>query len=788
MIVMTVLLSHRQRLVDFALKFYLFMAQGPAYLYTYGRWRFSRLLRRQLARPGQLSAQEFFTRCRPAAFGLSGSTGRQNEAALAAAFQAYFRSRRAPRFTFENDDIPRLIELVPPQEVEKCISAADEVCAHVFRFRQAGPVKFEHKIDWFFRPRDNIDWRWDLNRHAYFETLGRAYWYTGDDRYALKFRDLLLDWLAANPVGVAQPNWSSVFEVAFRINTWIWAFYLFRSTPVFDSETCLALLKGLMAHGLYLDANLELHVLNNHLLLEAKALAMLGLLFPEFKPAKKWLERGLNVLYAQVEAQVCADGTHGERSSHYHRVIAGEMLELLVLLDNNNIPVPAAVRGAVTRMVEFEAWITKPNGQVPLLGDSALEDTHLRFSTLGAGAAYLGRADLKAVAPPLNEADIWLLGNRRVAGYQALPYRPPALASRAFVEGGYFVMRAGQGPGAAYMVFDCGPFGYPPTPNHGHADALSLELHALGQTLVVDPGVYSTHLGLNWRNFFRGSRAHNTVVVDDLDQSTLLDFRRVYRPAQATLHRWSSNQHFDYVDGSHDGYQRLAEPVGHRRQIFFVKPEYWVIVDRLTGQGEHSFDLYFHLMPGVKTWLDPATGSACVESQVEAGLLVAPLAAAGLQADISTGSTDPIQGWVSFLSGQKLPAPALRYRQVGPAPVEFVTVLYPFHLDRGAMAAVSTLPLAAQSMPAAPGNPLALAIETETFLDFLVIDQGLISRRKEFAGYETDAFLVYIRRQKEDNLPLKVVMRGGSRLSYEGRSILGDKVVKGFELDWPGMS
>ena len=55
---------------------------------------------------------------------------------------------------------------------------------------------------------------------------------------------------------------------------------------------------------------------------------------------------------------------------------------------------------------------------------------------------------------------------------------------------------------------------------HGHYDQLAVELYANGQPLVVDPGryTYAEEPG-GWRRWFKGTAAHNTVTVDELDQT-----------------------------------------------------------------------------------------------------------------------------------------------------------------------------------------------------------------------------------------------------------------------------
>ncbi|HXV96776.1 MAG TPA: heparinase II/III-family protein, partial [Anaerolineae bacterium] len=421
---------------------------------------------------------------------------------------------------------------------------------------------------------------------------------------------------------------------------------------------------------------------------------------------------------------------------------------------------------------------------IPLLSDSALEDTYLRFSAARGGPTFLDRSELKAVAPALDEASIWLLGSQRVKPYLDSPAQVFDLNSRAFPNGGYFVMHQGQGAAAAYLVFDCGPFGYKPVPSHGHADALSFELHAHGQTWIVDPGIYSTHLGDDWRNFFRGSRAHNTVVVDRQDQSVLMDIWRVYRPAQASLHHWFASDHFDFVDGSHDGYERLQEPVSHRRQIFFAKPEYWVIVDSLTGQGQHCFETYFHLMPGLETQLERESGTLQVSNGSGSGLMIAPLAPHLWQPEVIIGATAPIQGWVSFFSGEKQPAPTLRYHQEAVAPLQFCTVLYPYQGSKQQVQlSIAPLMVEVQGRSSAKSELTGLRLETATHVDYLVIDRGGAGARKTFGAFETDAQLSYIRCQKEDQQPVKVVVRGGSQLLFEGRSLLEASQNKGLIVD-----
>jgi len=738
------------------------LAKGPAYLYTYGRWRFLgwwRGIKDALFSPSlddaallnaiDLGEQELSE--------VRKAVAERNLEDAKRALVVHFKTRTRPKFHFGPADKPAILSAIESDWRKATIRAADETCQNIFRFRHLGPVKFEAGVEWTFGPQGNVDWTWDLNRHPYFNTLGKAYWYTGDEKYAEKFVELLLDWINKNPAGVNKPNWESVLEIAARLNNWIWAYHFFLHAEAFNQEAYIAFLRGLLTLARHLAARLEYHATNNHLFLEAKALAFCGLLFPEFKEAKKWRETGLRILWEQVEKQVCPDGVHAERSILYHRAVTSELLEMAVLLDNNGLPIPERVINRLEKMIEFDLNITKPDGTIPLLGDSALTDNYVRFSGRCGRGVLFDRLSLAGNG--LGEEMVWLLGGRGSSSSVTREEATVKLTSKPFAEGGYFVMRGGEGERTLYLVFDCGPFGYEPVPGHGHADALSFDLYAYGRTLITDCGAYSYYLGEDWRNYFRGTSAHNTIVVDGQDQSILMGYWHVHRMAQATLHEWVSNEYFDFVDGSHDGYHRLTKPVTHRRSILFVKPEYWIVIDLLAGQGVHTLEQYFHLMPWATPHLNQKTRVVRVDDHGFPAMTIAPTGGQSLRAKIVTGATDPIQGWVSFYSGEKIAAPVLKYKKTVQLPAIFCTVLYPHPPGSSETLRVADIQVIVESKVADRTMIGGLAVETANYVDTCVIALDDTLSWKTFAGYESDAELVYLRHRKSDGALVKVAIK-----------------------------
>ena len=123
----------------------------------------------------------------------------------------------------------------------------------------------------------------------------------------------------------------------------------------------------------------------------------------------------------------------------------------------------------------------------------------------------------------------------------------------------------------------------------------------------MDSGVYEYTAG-PWRDFFRSTRAHNTVEVAAADQSEVWGSFRVARRARPGAVIWESKKGYALVQGEHNGYARLAIPLIHRRTILWEKKGFWLVVDQLIGEGMCRCANRVHFHP---SW--PQPGKGCVE-------------------------------------------------------------------------------------------------------------------------------------------------------------------------------
>jgi hypothetical protein len=521
---------------------------------------------------------------------------------------------------------------------------------------------------------------WELNRHAHFVTLGQAYWLTGDERFAKAFVAQASSWMDANPPKLGI-NWASSLELSFRVIAWLWALHLFadsdRMTPKFVSR----FLKYLIAQGRHIESYLSHYFSpNTHLTGEALGLFYLGSALPELGRARRWRETGLGVLVDRLTQHIRRDGVYFEQSSYYQRYTADFYTHLILLARADNIELPSEVERRLSQALDHLMWITRPDGTSPHYGDDdggRLVSLNGRKGddfrdTLATGAALLGRGDWKSVAGDATIETLWLGGPEALARYDEIKAHAPTETSRAFDDGGYFVMRDGWTEQSGYLLADCGPHGSS-TGAHAHADALAFEYASEGRTWLVDPGTFTYTGDAGLRNHFRATEAHNTVTVDGQSQSVPdgpFGWRHV---ARSNAKEFVADAAFDYFEGSHDGYERLDDPVIHTRSLLLLKqspscdlPPILVVRDRFGAARRHIYGLRYHLAPGCSVIGCANTMKAFDSAGHELLLSVFGQSEQKIQIE---------DGWVSRCYGERELTPVALFESSGEGPQQLVTFI-----------------------------------------------------------------------------------------------------------------
>jgi hypothetical protein len=543
---------------------------------------------------------------------------------------------------------------------------------------------------------------WELNRHAHFITMGQAYWLTNEDRFAEGFRNQLSAWIDANPVGIGI-NWASSLEVGLRSIAWLWAAQMFADSGALTPDFFTRMLKSLIEHARHIETCLSYNFSpDTRLTGEALGLFYLGVALPEMIRASGWRDLGLRILLEQAGKQVREDGVYFEQSSYYHRYIADFFTHMFALARANDIGIDRESEPTLNQnlaaMLDHLMWITRPDGTSPLFGDDdggrliklASRAANDFRDTLAIGAALFSRGDWKYVAGAAPAEMLWALGPEGVERYDRLNSEPPRETSREFRPSGYFVMRDGWQRDSSFVLIDCGPHGAEIGCGHAHSDALSIEFASRGVTWIVDPGTYVYAANAKTRDEFRSTAAHNTVTVDDRSQSIPTAPFSWRTAAECRLHEFSDLGDAIFFQGSHDGYERLRDPVKHTRSVLFVKPdtgagvpEYMLVRDRFTANKRHRYAIRYHLAPGSEA----RAGANRVEARSPCGaeLTIRVICKSGVKPDspamaIMEAKVD--KGWVSTCYGQCAPAPIALFEAEGEGSHEFLTIIFPGAFDQ----------------------------------------------------------------------------------------------------------
>lgn len=174
------------------------------------------------------------------------------------------------------------------------------------------------------------------------------------------------------------------------------------------------------------------------------------------------------------------------------------------------------------------------------------------------------------------------------------PEQPQFNPSRVLVDLGLVSLKTGYEPHTPYLSMKSGP---PETSvGHAHFDSNAIVLSFIGEWLISDRG-YAARYNPPAEKFTRGSMGHSTLVLD-ADETYRQD---VTSPAPGheqisrtggRIEEFFSSDATDYVRGEAAAtYNTDDLHVLDRfaRQVFYLKPHLYVIVDDIAAPEEHAY-------------------------------------------------------------------------------------------------------------------------------------------------------------------------------------------------------
>lgn len=539
------------------------------------------------------------------------------------------------------------------------------------------PLEFGKRLEYRDTARvGDIRHVWELNRHAELNTLAQTYALTGEMKYAEGCRTLLVSWFEQCPYPLGA-NWVSSLELAIRLNNWAFAWHLLggADSPLFESEAGEALrrqwLDAIYQHCDFVAGYLSRHSsANNHLLGELAGLYVASLTWPCWKESAGWRAQAKDELETEALKQNAPDGGNREQAFYYHHEALEWMLLAALWGQANGEHFSAEYRARMEAMLVFIASVMDAGGHVPMVGDA--DDAHIvKFepeqhgdpyrSLLAIGAVLFECEDFAAKAGALPDKARWLLGEGAAKTFADLAAAPHVgLPRRSFPDVGYYLLGSDFDTADEVRVLaDAGPLGYLSIAAHGHADALAFTLSVGGHEVLIDPGTYTYQGEMEWREYFRGTSAHNTLTVDGVNQSQSGGRFMWLSHGNGRCLRFEEGDARQVLVAEHDGYRRLNDPLTHRREwVYEAADRSLAVVDSLSSRGTHEAAWFWHFAETVAVSLESGRVIAHVP-----GWRIEMTVPDGCGAPVLLrGSGQPRGGWISRHFEQKTPTSTVSWQ------------------------------------------------------------------------------------------------------------------------------
>jgi heparan-sulfate lyase len=556
-----------------------------------------------------------------------------NPEAAAKELLAYYRARTTVKHPI---DRTRKNTSLGRYATAREITTADNALRHIFVGQPAYPPHFcGEDINWNSRPVPDNEWVWQLNRMTFWTAMSRAYWHTGDEKYAEAWVFQLTDWVKKNPRDNNHAHaWRSL-EAGLRSQQWTYLFQHFLDSPAFTPEFLVTFLNSCHEHASYLMTRYSTG--SNWALKEADGMAFIAIIFPEFKDAEKWRTEAITRLNKEINNQVNSDGHQRELAIGYHLGALSLFTSTLDLAHLNGMgdAFPDSYRATIEKMCEVPMKLGMPDGSYTQFGNSWKGNPGASWNNLRRWAARYNRPDFLYVATEGREGE-----------------RPQETAF-AYRESGLYSMRSGWDRNAICLVLKCGPAGS----WHTHPDNGTFELYAGGRHLMPDSGSFVYSGDPENTRWFRQTRVHQTLTLDGKDTA--------FAPK---LLLWQPGDDLDLLVVENASYPDLT----HRRAVFFVDKEYFVIVDEAYGTGKGDVAIHFHLAPG-EAVLDNATRTARTDFKEGWNILVRNVMP-------EEANLEEEEGQVSFVYTIKEPRPAFSFRvaKTDETGIRYVTIVVPY--------------------------------------------------------------------------------------------------------------
>ncbi|HHK1502164.1 oligohyaluronate lyase [Streptococcus pyogenes] len=436
-------------------------------------------------------------------------------------------------------------------------------------------------ITWQEAVTDDPEWNFMLNRQTYLQTLILVYLVERDERYLLKAKSFILNWIESaiplDPKGLA----TRTLDTGIRCFAWVKCLIYLNLFNALTKQEESLILASLEKQLHFLHANyLDKYSLSNWGILQTTAILLADAYFGSNLDIAAATAFARKELTQQIALQILEDGSQFEQSTMYHVEVLKALLELTALVPDY-LP---QLRPTLLAMSDYLLKMTGPDHKQIPLGDSDFTDTR---DILTLAATILEEPHLKAAAFPTLDIDsLLLLGEKGVHTFEQLPVQTLPTFAHHFEHSGHITINQEN----YYLFFKNGPIGS----SHTHSDQNSICLYYKGQPLFCDAGRY-TYKEEPLRYALKSASHHSTAFLEEqLPEQINSSWAYLSYPKSNYCHL-RQNGHVYFIEGSYQTQFSDRNNYQHDRQILILPPGMFLIIDTIQAQGNHCLVSQFIL-------------------------------------------------------------------------------------------------------------------------------------------------------------------------------------------------
>tara|TARA_A200000159_G_scaffold69440_2_gene64447 strand:- start:411 stop:2255 length:1845 start_codon:yes stop_codon:yes gene_type:complete len=511
---------------------------------------------------------------------------------------------------------------------QQSVDIADRIISHdeIYLLRYWDPVVISKStLDWSEDPFD--DWTWQFYYHSLrmVSYLVSAYESTENISYLQEAKWYIGSWIEHNPGPEKQASeraWDD-HSTANRILTFIQFWDSYRDSPIKDETFSILFLNILRLHGEFTADSDNYYWGHNHGIYQDRALLQLSVLFPNFEESDVWNDVANDRLDLHLIEDFTESGVHKEHSPSYHFLVLSLMMSVNDFNQHYNLG-NEKLELLIYKMQDYLAYIVKPDGSFPLVGDSGFENG-LRLKESSVVSENL--LDLMT----------------RTEGDSLDHY------CKAYHDSGVGInkLEFSNGKEMYFAIFSAFH-----STVHKQSDDLSFVLTYGDTDYFVDSGKYNFDESDEYRKYVRSVFAHNTIIVDNISY----DYRETSHIGKSSLYYSECNEGFALFQAKHTIY----DGVTINRNVVIIHDKGVFIHDSIESNSVHDYSQIFQLGENVNVEITH-TNEMILQSSIDDTSMVLRQLEEFSSYDLFNGSNDPIRGWRSEYFNQIEPITSVAY-------------------------------------------------------------------------------------------------------------------------------